>query len=38
MKKSYIKSNWKVIQDQELEALRKYLSKRYRELILNKLK
>jgi hypothetical protein len=35
MKNSYTKPLWQVKKDEELETLRKYLSKRYRELILN---
>jgi hypothetical protein len=31
----YTKPLWQVKRDEELETLRKYLSKRYRELILN---
>ena len=35
MANSYTKPSWQVKKDEELETLRKYLSIRYRQLILN---
>jgi hypothetical protein len=35
MATGYTKPSWQIKRDEELETLRKYLAKRYRELILN---